>query len=156
MELTRNREGYLVSLTHRECTECHTIFEKTNSMTLCGECNCKRVKSFSPEWRMRNRCKQRALTDGREFDLELEDIIIPTHCPILHIPLAVNSNAYKNGKYGPNDFSPSLDRIDNSKGYVRENIQVISQRANRMKGAATVDDLKAFALWVNSKFPATD
>ena len=46
------------------------------------------------------------------------------------------------------DFSPSVDRIDPTKGYVRGNVRVISYLANRMKSNATVDQLVRFSAWV--------
>ena len=41
--------------------------------------------------------------------------------------------------------SPTLERLDNTKGYVKENICVISHRANKLKGNATLFELKAIA-----------
>jgi len=35
-----------------------------------------------------------------------------------------------------------LDRIDNSKGYIKNNIVVISRYANELKKNATIDDLQ--------------
>lgn len=149
--MERNREGYLVSETHRECTNCGTVFEKTSKMTLCRHCNSERVKSFRPEWRMHQRAKQRCRQSGREFDIEVSDISIPDVCPVLGITLNANS-----GRSGAYKNSPSLDRIDNNKGYVRGNIQVISQLANAMKGGASNEELHRFAHWVLSNVPATD
>ncbi len=40
------------------------------------------------------------------------------------------------------DYSPSLDKIDNNKGYTRENVQIISYRANRLKSNASVEELE--------------
>ena len=149
--MKRNREGYLESETHRECTKCGVVFPKTSKMTLCKPCNSSRVKSLSPEWRMHQRAKVRAKERGREFNLEVSDIVIPEFCPVLGIRLSANS-----GKSGAFRDSPSLDRIDNSKGYVKGNIQVISQLANAMKCHATNEELHRFASWVVSTVPATD
>ena len=138
-----NREGYRVSDTHRECTKCGTIYETTNKMTLCKTCNSIRVKSKQPEWKMHQRAKQRAKSSGIEFTLEVSDIVIPTLCPILGIPIFCHT-----GRPGGEKNSPSLDRIDNSKGYTKDNIQIISHLANVMKASATTDELIKFADWV--------
>jgi hypothetical protein len=37
--------------------------------------------------------------------------------------------------------APSIDRIDNNKGYTKDNIMVISRRANILKKDATFDEL---------------
>jgi hypothetical protein len=100
---------------------------------------------------MHQRAKVRAKERGREFNLEVSDIVIPEFCHVLGIRLSANS-----GKSGAFRDSPSLDRIDNSKGYVKGNIQVISQLANAMKCHATNEELHRFASWVVSTVPATD
>lgn len=142
----KNRQGYFVSDNGmRECTACGVIFPITSKMTLCKSCNSSRVKSMTPEWKMHQRAKQRAKFSGIEFNIELSDITIPDVCPILGIPLNMNS-----GKSGAYKNSPSLDRRDNDKGYVKGNVWVISQLANAMKGAASNSELKKFADWINS------
>ena len=146
-----NREGYLVSATHRECTRCGNIFEKTSKMTLCKQCNSLRVKSQTPEWKMHQRAKVRAKELGREFTIEVSDIIIPDICPILGITLNMNS-----GKSGAYRNSPSLDRKDNSKGYTKDNIQVISQLANSMKCHASNKELHQFANWILYTIPIVE
>lgn len=80
--------------------------------------------------------KDRAKKRGLEFTLTPADLFIPTHCPILGFELRIN---YK-GLTG-NDFSPSLDRIDNSKGYTPDNVVVVSFRANRIKKTSSADEL---------------
>ncbi len=139
----KNREGYLVGDTERECTKCGTFFTITSKMTMCKKCNSERVKSQTPEWKMHQRAKQRCKQTGREFNIEVSDIVIPDVCPILGIEL--NANAGKSGAYRN---SPSLDRIDNKKGYTKDNIQVISQLANAMKCHASNEELHRFAQWV--------
>lgn len=145
--MSKNREGYFVTETHRECTKCSTVFEITSKMTLCKPCNSNRVKSLTPEWKMHQRAKVRSKQSGREFDITPEDIVIPDVCPILGIALNMNS-----GRSGAYDNSPSLDRIDNSRGYTKDNIQVISQRANAMKSSASAEELIKFAQWVFSQY----
>lgn len=143
MELVKNREGNFVSDTHRECTKCSEIFEITSKMTLCKKCNSERVKSKTPEWKMHQRAKSRCKESGLEFNIEVSDIFIPDICPILEIKLNMNS-----GKSGAYRNSPSLDRIDNLKGYTKDNIQVVSQLANAMKCHASEDELLKFAQWI--------
>jgi hypothetical protein len=78
---------------------------------------------------------------GHSYEAVIEDLNIPEKCPILGITIKVGE-----GKIV--DTSPSLDRIDNTKGYTKGNIQVISHQANTMKGNATPEELIKFANWV--------
>lgn len=91
--------------------------------------NVRRTRMFSA-------AKIRSRDAGVQFDLTSSvEIEIPSHCPVLGIaldPLAKNRA----------DNLPTLDRIDNTKGYVRGNVWVISWRANRLKWNATIDELR--------------
>ena len=73
-----------------------------------------------------------------EFSLTAKDIPAPPEfCPIFPwIRLERNK-----GRANPN--SPSLDRIDNAKGYVKGNVRFISDRANRLKSNSTDEELVA-------------
>lgn len=149
--LKLNREGNLISETHRQCTnkQCGKIFEKTSkTVTLCPECNSKRVKTGDPVRIMYRRAKNRAKLRNQEFTIEYSDIVIPKYCPILNIELEISS-----GKSGGNNNSPSLDRIDNSKGYIKGNIQVISQLANCMKNNSSTEEQILFAKYIKKLFP---
>lgn len=79
------------------------------------------------------KARQRAAEVGLEFDITLTDIIIPKYCPILGLPLPASK--------------PSLDRIDNTRGYVLGNVHVISWRANNLKRTATLAELIALGRW---------
>lgn len=150
-ELVKNREGNLVSETDRECSnkECSRIFKITSkTLTLCPQCNSKRVKSISMEKKMLSRAKNRAKARNHDFSINIDDIFIPEKCPILGIELKCSS-----GKSGGKINSPSLDRIDNTKGYIKGNVIVISHLANSMKSYASVEQLKQFARWINKEFP---
>ena len=80
---------------------------------------------------------KRARKNGREFSITIDDIIIPTHCPVFGYELV----ALNEGKAGDN--SMSLDRIDNKLGYIPGNVIVVSNRANILKKDATVAELEA-------------
>jgi hypothetical protein len=86
------------------------------------------------------RAKKRSEKNGVEFNILKEDIDIPDVCPVFGFKFEVGK-----GK-GPSDKSPSLDRIDPKKGYVKGNIQVISFKANKMKNDCSVDDIEKL-LW---------
>lgn len=86
-----------------------------------------------------NASKQRAALKNREHSITLEDLkeIFPKDgcCPVFGFPLEWNSAGFR-------ETSPSIDRIDSSKGYTKENIQIISWKANRLKSSATVEELE--------------
>ena len=88
------------------------------------------------------RAKYRARDANITFDITPEDIVIPSHCPALNIPLFI-------GKDRSN--SPSLDRIVPSKGYTPENIAVISMRANAIKNDATREEIRRVAEWLDQQ-----
>lgn len=88
--------------------------------------------------------KYRASKKGLEFTITQADIHIPDTCPVLGIPLSTSTSGRQ-----PN--SPSLDRIDNSKGYTPSNIQVISWRANRIKADASADELRRVLAYMEGR-----
>lgn len=94
--------------------------------------------SINPVGHLLSRAKTRAKKKGLLFDIEPEDVVFPEVCPYLGIPLQFN-------KGSPQDNSYALDRIDNTKGYVKGNVQVISHKANNMKRDATLTELLLFA-----------
>lgn len=84
-------------------------------------------------WNARSRAKKM----GLEFEINEDDFDIPVICPILKIKLTDVRMGHKN-----KEFSPSLDRIDTSKGYIRGNICIISHKANRLKSDMSTEDIK--------------
>ena len=90
--------------------------------------------------------KSRAKKKNIEHSITIDDIIVPVKCPILNIELDHSRN--KGRRYN----GASLDRIDSTKGYVKGNIQVISDLANRMKTDATPEQLLAFGEWAVASF----
>lgn len=104
----------------------------------------ERLKARKRESHKRNivhnlwkRTKKRAGIKGLEFSLKEEDIVIPIICPLLEIPIFVGTKKdYQN--------SPTIDRLDNSKGYTPDNCRVVSMLANSMKNSATKEQLQTF------------
>jgi len=99
-----------------------------------------RERNRSIEGHLYYNAKQRASVSGLDFNITIEDIIVPDICPALGISLF-------RSKGKPTDNSPSLDRLDSSEGYIKGNINVISMKANRMKSNATLAELEALLAW---------
>ena len=95
--------------------------------------------STHPEKKLCYSAKNNAKMRNIEFSITEKDIKIPKYCPLLGVEL---TNIYGAGRVSTNI---SLDRIDSSKGYTPDNIQVISDLANRMKQEATTEQLVLFA-----------
>jgi hypothetical protein len=76
---------------------------------------------------------KRAIAKNLEFSLTEKDIIIPYLCPILNYILEKADKMH-------DDYSPSIDRIDNNLGYTKNNIKIISYRANILKNNASSQD----------------
>ena len=82
----------------------------------------------------KNRAKQKNIY----FELTEQDIkdVWPedNKCPALGIPLKRNEGVLC-------DNSSSLDRVDNNKGYTKDNIQIVSTLANHIMSSATPDQV---------------
>ena len=109
-------------------------------------CGCVRNEKTSKRFRTHGKtgtvehnlwmsAKRRAKASGLEFDLNLEDIQVPTHCPLLGVVMHTAQGVLS-------AYSPSLDRLDATKGYVKGNVWVISHRANTIKSNANLAELK--------------
>lgn len=89
---------------------------------------------------------KRAKQKNIDFNIQPTDIPeIPEYCPILNIKILKNEIA------GPLDSSPSLDRIDSKKGYIIGNIQIISNRANRIKSDANFNEIEMLYFFMKNK-----
>jgi len=127
-----------------------SLYDKFNKLSprrdVCK--NCSRAKEareirertweFDAKKIMLNNSKMRAKNANMEFSITTDDINIPKVCPVLGIPL------YRCKKENW-DNSPSIDRIDNNKGYIKGNVIVVSRRANILKKDATIEELQKLA-----------
>lgn len=110
----------------------------------CRECNAAYMRAYlrrrrheRPDRSLWDRARKRAMDRGITFALPKDSISIPRTCPVLGTQIKF---------VGPRSAcSPSLDRIIPAHGYVPENIRVISDRANRLKGDRSLPDIKRLA-----------
>jgi hypothetical protein len=123
-----------------------------NKETICERTNANKKERYAKDpradlakqkqWKINNQekylvqnAKARAKKYGSAFDISAEDIHIPEFCPYLGLKLEPFSEW----------ASPSLDKINPKLGYVKGNIQVISNLANTMKSSANIEQLVLFA-----------
>jgi hypothetical protein len=140
--LDQNWYGFSASRNHYRCKSCILLSRKSYYEEKHEEIKDKRkeYRQEKPELIMYTRIKGKAKRMSIPFDLELSDIVIPSICPALGVPLVI-------GERSP--YNPSLDRIDPKKGYVKGNVVVISKRANTIKNDATADELRKVATFVD-------
>lgn len=93
----------------------------------------------NPKKCLLRRAESGAKSRNLEFNLTEDDIIVPEFCPLLGIKLEFSH------KKGYNKGSPSIDRIDNAKGYIKGNVQIISRQANVCKNDLSIPELIIFA-----------
>jgi len=86
----------------------------------------KRKKQKDPVKFLLTKTKAHAKSKGIEFNIESTDFVMPEMCPVLGIPITPFEKGLAPG-------TPSFDRIDPCKGYVKGNVKIISYRANRLK-----------------------
>lgn len=106
-----------------------------------------RQKQDQRRW-LFNRVRARALRSGLPFELTLEDIFIPKHCPVLGLELLPLGRIVRGAE---RDRIASVDRLVPELGYVRGNVAVISLRANRLKNDATAAELEQLAAWMRAR-----
>jgi len=103
----------------------------------------RRNIATDPRWRLLQSIRINAPRRGLEVSIEQDDLYIPRFCPYLEIPIYFD---------GPREMWPSVDRMDNTKGYVPGNVEVISYKANLMKSDTPNSMLVRFAVNVLKRF----
>lgn len=85
--------------------------------------------------------RARAKKKGLEFSLEYKDLApLPEVCPISGRPMLCGT-----------PDAASLDRVDNSKGYTRDNVRVISKRMNGLKRDLTAVEVAALLQYMRDE-----
>ena len=126
---------------------------KRNSCKSCG--NMQRnsfmdAKRSNPKYRREEMIKtivkskrRAAKLKNMSFDLDYEwiDKNLVKQCPILHKDFEFPDK--KTGSYS--NYAVSVDRIDNNKGYTKDNCILVSRRVNMIKNDASADELMIIA-----------
>lgn len=86
--------------------------------------------------------KGRAKRNGLDFDLDVDFLksIAVSHCPLLDLELIYGLK--KDAEFTDRGRGASLDRKDPKLGYTKDNVWIISYRANSIKQDATVQELE--------------
>jgi hypothetical protein len=131
----RRQEHYLEN--REKILERDRIYRQTHKEKIAQRKKAKHsVNKFqNPALFLLYAAKGRASRKGLDFNLDVSDIEIPDICPILGIPIIVGQSKISGN-------SPSLDRVDSSKGYVKGNVAVISHKANSHKSDLTLEQVK--------------
>jgi hypothetical protein len=121
---------------------CRTYYQEHREERLAYQSEYqKEYRRNNWERRLLRKAKERANKHNIPFDITVKDVVIPTHCPVLGIPLFFTERK-------ATDNTPSLDRIVPALGYIKGNIAVISHRANRLKQDSTVEDVLKLLAWL--------
>jgi hypothetical protein len=116
-----------------------------------GKARYKRWKDKNPMYvwcsHARENARRRAKKYKLPFDLSSDYLrsIVPAECPVFRTPFVFVGNKVQ----GPE--SPSLDRIVPEKGYVEGNVVIISLKANQIKSAYGLKDIKRVAEWMEEQ-----
>lgn len=111
-----------------------------------------RTQTIPQQWLWRHLCRGNISRFGRlskDTKVRLYNELkeqIPIVCPIFNQPLDFNEQS----SLKRNPWSPSLDRINSAKGYISNNIQIISWKANSIKNSGTSAEHRQIADYLDS------
>lgn len=119
----------------------------------CKSCYISRNKTYQEKYRNNNRfpirvrsCRARAKIQNVPFNITsgyIEEIWTDT-CPVFGTPLRIDAKKDTEGH-------AQLDRLIPSLGYTKGNVVWLSQRANRIKDDANIEDLERLLTWLKLK-----
>ncbi len=108
---------------------------------------CREMIDANPRKFLWYRIKWAATARKLDFNLDVEDFVIPNFCEVLGIPISL-SYPKTGGPRRPSPNSASVDRLDSSKGYVKGNIKIISHLANTIKSVGTAEQHEKVAAYM--------
>lgn len=142
----------------KHCLECYEKItptsqkqrdDKTKNRHRETDLKCKKrykQSSANREYILFKSARTRAKAKQVPFTITKEDIIIPDICPVLGIKL-------ESGTKEDKLKSPSLDKVIPEIGYIKNNIMVISFKANWIKNFGTADEHEKVAQYIRENSP---
>lgn len=135
----------------KSCFKCSSLKGDNNPSRKAAMIKHGKILESKASWYKRataiyRRCRDNKIEFGFSSASELAvylSEIDPKYCPVFGFLMI-------DGNRGFDRYAPSVDRIDPRRGYVRDNIQIISMKANTMKDNATPEELVRFANWILS------
>lgn len=119
----------------------------------CRRCDGNSSLKYRATWvgraaEMHRRARERAKKLGREYDLTKEWVFerlvsFNFKCEVTGIDLVADTRGHGTGFR--NRFGASLDRIDSTRGYTKDNVRIVSNRANIALGDLTDAQFEIFA-----------
>lgn len=148
------RENFTSDISEKYCAVCNTtkhidnfakdICQPSGYANQCKNCTYN-TRGVSLKNYMLKRKKSGAKQRQYGFTLTDQDLFLPEYCPILKTKLIYyKQDSHQNIEEKDKLNLASIDRIDNSKGYIPGNVIVMSKRANSMKSDKTFEDLRTY------------
>jgi len=131
----RLRDGYAI-----HCSDCLSIFQKNRRIRIKN--SDKETREFYSIKELVRGAKGRAKKKGRVFEIDetyiRELLVLQNHkCAISGIDLTTSFGE------GWSKTSISIDRIDSSIGYTKDNVHLVCDQVNRMKNTLSTKELIA-------------
>jgi hypothetical protein len=123
--------------TGKTCSICGDS-ERFASSRACITCHKQHAKNLArkrPLARAVRGAEWRSKKYGLDFNILESELQIPEVCPVLGIPMS----------------KPSIDRWDNSQGYTKENVKIISWQANHLKNNLTLGQAKSLVRYMEGQ-----
>lgn len=121
------------------CKKCQTLYKQKNRERVAKLAKNNHIKDYRKN--LVRAAKHRAKNKNVPFDITWEDLELINVCPVLGIPIFTKTLNNQN--------APSIDRFIPKLGYVKENVFIISKRANTLKGDATINEVKLILKYMN-------
>jgi hypothetical protein len=115
-----------------------------------------KIEKEEVAWRLFNSAKLKAKRRGLDFNIKFGDVLRLVNkgaCPVTGIPFDNREKPLK----GPDlPFRASLDRMDNTRGYLVDNIMVVSKIYNHAKFNWNSEDVERMAQGIVSNIKRSE